>query len=176
MGHPRVGGTGSVLVECGVLLGEFLLVLGHIFEGVNRIGGAGRDAGATVDAAFGIDVHLSGGFELGLVLFRVNAVGGANLDAEGVLDAGISDYISHSESISGMKDEMRAFGSLRKECKKEPKEKAVISITGGCAPTGQEARWPGVSLTTSGNRGSQMMMITRNCDHHHRNTQATGLK
>ena len=27
--------TRSVLVECGVLLGEVLLILGHIFEGVN---------------------------------------------------------------------------------------------------------------------------------------------
>jgi hypothetical protein len=46
---------------------------------------------------------LSGGFKLGLVLLGVDAIGGANLDAQGVFDAGISDYISHDESISRMK-------------------------------------------------------------------------
>jgi hypothetical protein len=93
----------SMLVEGRILLDEIFLFLRYIVKGVNRVGGAGRNAGATVNAAFGIDIHLSGGFELRLVLFRVNAVGGANFNAEGVLNTGIGDYIGHDESISRMK-------------------------------------------------------------------------
>jgi hypothetical protein len=92
-----------MFVEGGVLFDELLLFLGHIVEGVNRIGCADRNAGATVDAAFGFHIHLSRGFELRLVLLGMDAIGGADLDAEGVLDAGISDYIGHDESISRMK-------------------------------------------------------------------------
>ncbi len=71
----------------GVSLDECFLVVGDIFEGVNRIGTAGRYAGATVDAALGIDVHLSRSLEAGLVLLRVYTVGRADLDAERVFYA-----------------------------------------------------------------------------------------
>jgi hypothetical protein len=89
-----------VLVESSVLLDEFLLVFGDIFESVNRVRRARRNTGAAIDAAFGINVHLRGGLELGLVLLGVDAIGRANLDTEGILDAVVSDYIGHDESIS----------------------------------------------------------------------------
>lgn len=92
-----------MLEEGGVLLDELFLLLGHIFEGVNRVGGAGRNTGAAVDAAFGIHIHLSGRLVAGLVLLGVDAIGGANLNAEGVLNAVISNDVGHDESISSMK-------------------------------------------------------------------------
>jgi len=79
----------------GVLLDKFLLLFRHVFHGMNRVGGAGGNASATVDASLGIHIDLSGGFEPGLVLLGMNAIGGANLNAEGILDAGISNYIRH---------------------------------------------------------------------------------
>src|SRR5271169_5389457 len=90
-------------IEGRGLRDEILLIVRHVFEGVNRIGGASRNAGTAVDAALGIHIHLSRGFEAGLVLLGVDAVGGAELDTERVLDAGISDYIGHDESVSQMK-------------------------------------------------------------------------
>jgi len=92
-----------MLVEVRVFLDEFFLILGQVFESMNRVGSACRNAGAAVDTAFGIYIHLSGSFEAGLVLLGMDAVGGADFDAEGVLDAGISNYIGHDESISRMK-------------------------------------------------------------------------
>jgi len=92
-----------MLVEGGVLVDKVLLVLGYIVNGVNRIGGAHWNTGAAVDAALGIHIHLGSGFETGLILLGMDAVGRAYFDAEGVLDAGISNYISHDESISRMK-------------------------------------------------------------------------
>jgi hypothetical protein len=92
-----------MFIESRIFFDEILLVLGHVFEGVNRIGCAGRNTGATVDAALGVHKHLSCRFEPGLILLGMNAVGGADLYAEGILDTGISDYIGHDESISRMK-------------------------------------------------------------------------
>jgi len=100
-----------MLIEGFILLDEVLFVVGHIVDRVNRIGCADGNAGATVDAALGIDVHLSRGFEPGLVLLGMNAVGGADLDAEGVFDTGISDYIGHDEI--DLQNEMNTFGSSR---------------------------------------------------------------
>src|SRR6266567_1403916 len=74
-----------MLIEGRILLDEVLFVVGHIVESVNRIGCADGNTGATVDASLGIDVHLSRGFEPGLVLLGMDAVGGADFDAEGVL-------------------------------------------------------------------------------------------
>jgi len=124
-----------VLVEGRVPVDEFLLVFGDVFEGVNGIGSAGRNAGAAVDAAFGIDVHLGGGFEFGLVQLGMDTVGGANIDAERILDAVIGYYVGHDESISNLKWEHL----LKKECKKATRERAVILITGGCDRRGQSA-------------------------------------
>jgi hypothetical protein len=67
---------------------------------VDRIGRARRNASAAVNAALGIDIHLGRSFEAGLVLLGMNAIGGADLDTEGIFNAGISNYISHDESIS----------------------------------------------------------------------------
>jgi hypothetical protein len=92
-----------VFVEGCVLLDEFLLFFGHVVEGVNRVGRTDWDTSAAVDTAFGINIHLRGGFETGLVLLGMNAIGGADLDAKRVLDAGVGDYIGHGESISRMK-------------------------------------------------------------------------
>lgn len=119
--------AGSVLEEGGVRLDEILLLFGHIFERMNRVGGADWDAGAAVNAAFGIHVHLSGGFEARLVGLGVNAIGGADLDTERIFDAGISNYVSHDESFSWNEH------SLRKECKKRGTGEAVILVTGCCA-------------------------------------------
>jgi hypothetical protein len=98
--------------EGGVLVDEILLLFGHIFERVNRVGGTDWDTGAAVNAAFRIHVHLSGGFEGRLVGLGVDAIGGADVDAERIFDAGISDYISHDEWFSWNEH------SLRNECKK----------------------------------------------------------
>ena len=89
-----------LLVVGSVPLDEFLLVFGHIFERMDRVGGANRNTGAAIDAAIGIYVHLGRGFELRLVLLRMNAVRGAHVDAEGVFNAGIGNYIGHDESVS----------------------------------------------------------------------------
>jgi len=89
-----------LLVKRCVLFDEFLLVFGHIFERLNRIGGASWNASSTVDTAFGIHVHLSGGFKAGLVLLGVNTVSWADINAKRVFDAGIIDYIGHGESVS----------------------------------------------------------------------------
>jgi hypothetical protein len=93
----------SVLVEGRVLVDEVLLVLRHIVKGMNRIGGAYGNAGAAIDAAFGIHIHLGSGFETGLILLGMDAVGRAYIDTEGILNARIGNYISHDESISRMK-------------------------------------------------------------------------
>jgi hypothetical protein len=116
-----------VLEERRILLDEFLFFFGHIFEHVNRVGGADWDTSTTVNAAFGIYIHLSGGFEARLVGLGVNAIGGANLDTERVFNAGISNYISHDESFSWNEH------SLRNECKKRGGGEAVILVTGCCA-------------------------------------------
>ena len=89
-----------MFVEGCVPFDEFLLVFRYVSERVNRVRSAGGDAGATVDAAIGIDVHLSRGLEGRLVLFGMDAIRGTDVDTEGVFDAGISNYISHDDSVS----------------------------------------------------------------------------
>jgi hypothetical protein len=59
---------GSMLVKGGISLNEIFLVLGNIVDGMNRVGGASRNTGATVDTTLGIHIHLSGRFETGFVL------------------------------------------------------------------------------------------------------------
>jgi hypothetical protein len=93
----------SVLEVSRIFLDEFLLFFRHIFEGMNRIGPAGGNAGAAVEASLGIHIHLSGGFEPRLVLLRMDTVGGAHLDAKRVFDAVVSNYLGHGESVSRMK-------------------------------------------------------------------------
>ena len=93
----------SMLVKGSIFLNQIFLVLRHIVDGMNRVGGASRNTGATVDTTLGIHIHLSGGFETGFVPIGMDAIGGADLDAKGILDAGISDYIGQDESISKRK-------------------------------------------------------------------------
>jgi hypothetical protein len=91
-----------MLVEGLVLLDEFLLVVRYIIKRMDRVGRTDRYAGAAVNAALGIDIHLSRGFEARLVLLGMNAIGGANVDTKRILNARISNYISHDEWISAM--------------------------------------------------------------------------
>lgn len=179
-----------MLVEGGVFLDEILLLFGNIFERMNRVGGAGWDTSAAVNAAFGIYIHLSGGFEAGLVGLGVNAIGGADLDTERIFDAGISDYISHDESFSWNEH------SLRKECKKRGAGEAVMLVTGCCAreKAGEVSKfqsfrvsrwWVGLepwNLGAAWKMGGKrkpafcMMEITQKGDHGHRNGRSIGLK
>jgi hypothetical protein len=89
-----------VLEEIQILLDELLLVFREIFEGVDRVGGARGNACAAVDASLGIYIHLTCGFEAGLIRLGMDAIRRANLNAQRVFDAGISDYIGHDESVS----------------------------------------------------------------------------
>jgi len=98
MGSPV--SSNLFLVILGVLLDELFLIVRHVLERMNRIGRAGGHTGATIDAAFRIHVHLSGGLKPGFVRFGVDAIGGADFNTEGVLDAGIGNYVGHDESIS----------------------------------------------------------------------------
>jgi hypothetical protein len=93
----------SVLEVSSVAFDELFLGFGYVFKGKNRVRGAGRDAGAAVDALRGIDKELLGRFETGLVLLGMNAIDRANIDAQGVLDAGIGDYVRHGK---GLRDEV----------------------------------------------------------------------
>jgi len=86
-----------LLEKSSVLLNEFFLVFRYIFERMNRVRGAGRNASTAIDAAVGINVHLGGRFEPRLVLLGMNAIGWADLNTEGILNARISNYIRHDE-------------------------------------------------------------------------------
>jgi hypothetical protein len=78
----------ELLLEVGgVLLDEFFLFLRHILKGMDRVGGASGYACAAVDAALGINVHLSRGLKSGLVLLGMDAVGRADLNTEGIFYA-----------------------------------------------------------------------------------------
>src|SRR5579885_1074531 len=98
MGSPV--SSNLFLVILGVLLDEFLLIVRYVLERMNRIGRAGGHAGATIDAAFRIHVHLGGGLKAGFLGLGMDAIGGADFNTKGVLDAGIGNYIGHDESIS----------------------------------------------------------------------------
>lgn len=114
----RAGGvnsSGLVLEELRVFFDELLLILRNIFERVDRVGSARRNACPTVDASLGIYIHLTRGFEAGLIGLGMDAIGRANLNAEGVFDAGISYYVGHDESISWNEYFTRSTTSLRRE-------------------------------------------------------------
>jgi hypothetical protein len=85
---------------CSVFLDEVPLIFWHIVQRVDCVGGTGWDASAAIDAALGINVHLGGSLEGGLVLLGMDAIRWANLNTEGIFDAGISNYISHDGSVS----------------------------------------------------------------------------
>src|SRR5207249_3954940 len=85
-------GTRLVLVPDGVDLDELLLVVGDVVLGKDRGHGAGRLAGAAVDALVRVDIE-----HLVVVAVVVDAVHGADVDAGTVLcaDAGLRNYVSH---------------------------------------------------------------------------------
>lgn len=96
---PRPFLADLVRIERLVLIRERLQLLRQIFERHDRIRSAHRHAGAAVNTAFGIDIHLGCGLKLLLVLLRMNTVGGANVSTELVFNAGISNYISHGRNL-----------------------------------------------------------------------------
>lgn len=78
----------TLLLEVrGVLFDEFFLVLRNVLKRMDRIRGAGWDTSTTVNAAFGVNVHLGGGVKAGLVLLGMDAIGGADFNTQGVFDA-----------------------------------------------------------------------------------------
>ncbi len=96
---PKEDRRGLILEMSSVGFDELLLVVGNVVGGKNRIRGAGRNAGAAVNALCRIDKKLLCFFKPGLILLGMDAVGGADVDAEGILDAGIGNYIGHDESL-----------------------------------------------------------------------------
>ena len=116
----------SVLIEGRVLSNEILFVFRQVFKSVDRVGGAGGHACATIDTAFRVDVHLGRRLESWLIRLGMNAIRWANLNTERIFDTGIGNYISHDESIST--DEMSASALAWNSM--EPRTKAsVIAVT-----------------------------------------------
>ena len=83
----------------GVLLDELLLVGRNLVHDENRIGRAHRNAGATINAALGIDVELGGSLKGLLILLGVNAIGWASFDAKLIFGTGVSDYVCHDDDL-----------------------------------------------------------------------------
>jgi len=82
---------GSMLVKGSIFLNEIFLVLGHTVDGMNRVGGASRNTGATVDTTLGIDIHLSGGFETGFVLLGwTQSVGQTSTQRESLMQESVT--------------------------------------------------------------------------------------
>jgi hypothetical protein len=83
-------------------LDEILPFFGYFFFREYGCDGAGRLAGAAVDALVGIDVELRGLCKTGFVLSRMDAINRANLNTCRVFDvyARFSDYIRHIVSVS----------------------------------------------------------------------------
>ena len=77
---------------------EILLVRGgRVGAVVNRGHGTRWNAGAAIDALFGMNEEHGRRFELGFVFARMNAVDGAHIHTRAVLcaDAGVGDDKSH---------------------------------------------------------------------------------
>src|SRR3954451_4782467 len=82
----------------GVKFHEMLQLFWQIVRGMDGVGGAGRNTRPTVNAAFGIDIHLGGSIECGFVFLWMNAIGGTDIDAQQIFDTGISYDVGHGES------------------------------------------------------------------------------
>src|SRR5690554_4304464 len=94
---PLEPGQLVVLVDVG---GELRR---HVYLGVDGVHGAGRHAGAAVDALVRVDVEL--------IVRLVDALDGADVHAGRVLnaDAGFSDYVSHGRHVPlGLARSLRA--------------------------------------------------------------------
>ena len=163
-------GRSLLLIKIGVFLDELLLLFRHIFERVNRVGGASGNACAAVNAAFGIDIHLGRGLEGGLVLLGMDAIGRANFNTEGVFNARIGNYIGHDESVSWNEH----FRLAQDQSKRGGGKWAVILITCWCASARNQLTTE-LFLGATAKPRFMMIEITKNCDGGHRNTHATGL-
>lgn len=64
-----------------VLVDERFLLVRQIVNRLDRSGGADRNAGAAVDAAVGINIHLGRRLKTGFILLGMDAVRGADIDA-----------------------------------------------------------------------------------------------
>src|ERR1035441_6163517 len=78
-----------------VLLDEFLLVGWDLIHDENRIGRAHWNTGATIDAAFRVDIQLGRRFEGLFILFGMDTVGRASFHAEFIFGTGIGNYVGH---------------------------------------------------------------------------------
>jgi hypothetical protein len=101
-----------LFVKGGVLLDKLLLVFRYVFEGVNRIGCARRNASTAIDAPVRINIHLRCSLEAGLILLRVDAIRWTHFYAQRILDAIVSNYIGHDESVSRTRERFRLTQKL----------------------------------------------------------------
>jgi hypothetical protein len=88
-------GRARLLKILRVLLRECRHIFRHVSFGVDRIGGANRNAGAAIDAIYRVNVELLDFGELGFVATGMNAVNGTNLDALFVLCATFNNDERH---------------------------------------------------------------------------------
>jgi hypothetical protein len=95
----RSWGRARLLIVLRVLFREPREILRHFRLSENRVGLADRDAGATVNAIYGVDVELRGLRKLGFIFPRMNAINRANLNAFLILGATFNDYICHDSIL-----------------------------------------------------------------------------
>jgi hypothetical protein len=70
-----------LLIVLGVLFRVGRKILGHVSLGVNRVCGANRNAGATINAVYRVNEELLRFRELRFVIPGVDAIHGTNFDA-----------------------------------------------------------------------------------------------
>ena len=64
----------------------------HVRLGINRVGGADRNAGAAIDAVHGIDIKLLDLREFGFIIPRMDAIHWTNFDAFFILCTTFNNY------------------------------------------------------------------------------------
>lgn len=76
---------------------KVLPLVRQVIKSKNCRDGTHRDAGATVDALYRIDVKLGFGFEAYFIFPRMNAIHGAGLDTSSILypNTRFGDNVSH---------------------------------------------------------------------------------
>jgi hypothetical protein len=82
-------------VVLSVFRDELLLVGGDLIHDEDGVGGANRNAGATIDAALGIHIKLGRRLKTLFIFLRVNAVGRTGFDAEFIFRTGIGNDVCH---------------------------------------------------------------------------------
>jgi hypothetical protein len=68
-------------------------ILGHLSLGENRVCLTNRNAGATVNAVYGVDVELRDLRKLRFIVTRMNAINRANFDTFLILCTTFDDYV-----------------------------------------------------------------------------------